>query len=1241
MKTTHFIKLFTTSLLLCVWSMAAYAGGYTNNFTDPIDFVASGVTGTIWDGVYLKSGDVVTPTTTGASIKQADTLTFPGFLTVAQTNGMWAGNNNDGFLLYKVVRGDFDASVEVAPIYNNVGFNFAGLLVRAVSDQSGQGFNPTGTNSVEAWMYLSRFNEFSIGDQVRNATNGADVQITVGGGVTTNGAPVGLTSTNQNTDTNTARFMRITRAGNLFSFYDKTNSGDAWTLEDTITRGDLAGAAMEVGISDATFSQAAPQVFYTDFELTGPNVNVATPAGDPSGLAISVADTNKLTLTWTPGAGSDGSVVILKPNGPLTSQPAYGITYTGNNVFTTPFTGSLSNLLSGGNNNVVYVGSGNTVTVSGLGSTNITYNAAVYSYKGSGPTISYDLNPAVASHVGPGTLVSVSFTVTPTTIPAGGRALATVSATYTSGDTQDVSSDPTTIWSSSNSNIVAAANGTLAGITNGSATVTATFGGVPGSQSVTVRAPGFLDTFNVAHDYVASNIIGSGWDGLYLGFGDIPGGNAGGNGPGFTTVANANISSNNMFTVTSAQTGFEGAEDDGFFLFKNIAGGDFQTTLHIVNYDKLPFQFFGLQARAAGTNGGPNAGGEYFFSWKRFDEFGISTSARRTRNGANGIVADDHDGETTDFWLLMVRSNFTSFYFYKKANLTDAWTPVNDPGLTGLGSANFTNMQVGIVQNTFVPYIVTNNAGQTNQTIVTNLRTAQIDYFMVDAPTMNAFTPPAAGPSGLTMTLNLNNTFTTHWTPASGSDGTLVVFRPVSQVNNNPVSGSTYTASSVFGSGTSLGSSVYVVSAGTNSTVTVGGLAGGTTYFAAAYSYSNTTNGPAYNTASPALASGTSANPLGVIVQVPGNRIPKGGIAVASLIGQFPGGTLNDVTSIATWTSANSNIVAISGNILTGVSNGTVSISGSALGFTNSVAVKVYSPTFTDNFTVAHDYMAAGVTGTTYDGVYTVPGGLPGTTFVSDPAATMYLANANMTTPGSLTVSNQNVGWEFDQNDGFYLFKIVPNDFQVAVHIGNFTNTIYNYPGLLARGFSAGGAPLDGTNGEVWVSWARFDEFGIGTRAELDIDNGITAQPNGNVGDTNMWLLMTRTGGVNFNFYQRMNPTDPWKPTPNATGFSVTNFAGLPMQVGIMHGGFDSGIPEGVTFDTFMLDVTPPIIQFSTSGGNLTLTWPAIFTSLKTSPTLGPSAVWTAVPNTWTTANGFNVLTIPESSPAAYYSLRP
>ncbi len=1259
MKTIQPLKLLITTLLLFVWSVTAHGGGYTNNFANSVNFVTSGVTGTMWDGVYLRSGDIPNPTTvTGAQIVQADDgLTFPGFLTVAQIDGQWAGNANDGFLLYKIVSGDFDASVEVAPIFNNVADNFAGILVRAISDQSGQGFNPTGTNSTENWMYCSRFCEFSIGDQVRNATNGNDLQVTIGGGLNTNGGPLGLTSTNFNTDTNTPRFLRINRTGNLFSFYDKTNSTDPWTLEYTLNRGDLAGFPMEVGIHDATFTGSSPQVFYSDFELTGPNVNVATPAGDPSGLAFSPAGTNSLTLTWTPGAGSDGSLVVLKANGPLTSQPAYGITYGGNNAFTSVFAGANSNLLNGGSNYVVYVGSGNSVTVSGLGSTNITYNAAVYSFKGSGSTISYDTTPSVASSVGPGQLVSVTFTVNPATIPIAGIASAKVFATFTSGDTQDVSADPNTVFLSSNPNIVAAGNGNLSGVTNGSASVQVTYNGVSGSTNVTVRLPGFSDNFSTPHDYVSNNIIGSTWDGLYLGFGDIPGGNAGGNGPGFTAVADSDVSVPNMLNVTSAQTGFEGAEDDGFFLFKNITG-PFQTAMHIHSYDQLAFQFFGLQARVPGVNGGPNTGGEQFFSWKRFDEFGISTSARRTRNGANSTVSDNHDNETNDFWLLLVRSNnLTDYYFYKKANNTDPWTPVPNPGFIGLTStAAFTNMQVGIVQNTFIAFIVTNNAGQTNQTIVTNLRNAQVDYFMVDAPSQNAFTPPAAEPTGLTATVNLNNTVTLSWTPAAGSDGTLVVVRSAAQINENPVSGITYTANPIFGKGTSLGSSTFVVSAGTNNSVIVSGEPGGTAFTVAAYSFS--TNGPAYNTTSPALTSFTSANPQGVQVVIPGQRIPNNGIAVAGLNGIFPGPSISDVTSIATFASDNTNIIKVSGNIITGVATGTAHVLGSAFGFTNSLAVTVYNPTFTDNFTTSHNYLASGVTGTPYDGVYEFPSfTIPGTGFVSDPAAATFAADANITAPGFLSVSNENVGWEFNQNDGFFLFKIVPNDFQVAVHV-NFTsgtgftngipatNSSFNYPGILARGFAAGGGPLDTTNGECWVSYARFDEFGAGTRPELTIDDGTQRNnPSADVGDNQFWLLMTRTGGTNFNFYQKLNRTDAWIPSLGGNPFSgpggVTNFIGLPMQVGIMHGGFDSGNPDGAAFDNFMLDETQPIIQFTSSGGNLTLTWPQIFTNLQTSPVLGPSAVWTPVPNTWTTANGFNVLTVPETSHTAFYMLRP
>ena len=171
------------------------------------------------------------------------------------------------------------------------------------------------------------------------------------------------------------------------------------------------------------------------------------------------------------------------------------------------------------------------------------------------------------------------------------------------------------------------------------------------------------------------------------------------------------------------------------------------------------------------------------------------------------------------------------------------------------------------------------------------------------------------------------------------------------------------------------------------------------------------------------------------------------------------------------------------------------------------------APTYTDNFNVNHDYHANGVNNTSWDGVYEYPTfTIPDTTFVSDPAANVFAADANITSNNVLTVTSENVGWENAQDDGFFLFKYTSGDFQVAVHIttsllqaDNVTAVApYNYPGLVARPYTVAtngdiGAPIN-TNGDSFVTWSRFDEFAIGTRAELTLDNITTARTVGRSG---------------------------------------------------------------------------------------------------------------------------------------------
>jgi len=160
---------------------------------------------------------------------------------------------------------------------------------------------------------------------------------------------------------------------------------------------------------------------------------------------------------------------LIRANGKIVSEPLQGYTYTGDTVFTNPAT-----LLGAGNTHVVYVGSGNSVTVTGLGGTNNTYDIAVFSYSGSGSSIVYNRDvPATNRIIGPGQVAQVAFTLNPSQIPAGGAAVAQVTATYTSGDSYDVSSDLTTIWTVTDPTVVVAGSGVVTGLTNGTTTVTA------------------------------------------------------------------------------------------------------------------------------------------------------------------------------------------------------------------------------------------------------------------------------------------------------------------------------------------------------------------------------------------------------------------------------------------------------------------------------------------------------------------------------------------------------------------------------------------------------------------------------------------------------------------------------------------------------------------------------------------------------------------------------------------------
>lgn len=1213
------------------------ADSITNDFDNSLDYMANGVAGTIWDGVYLGFGDVTGGNNGGdgnGSTLQANETANPGYLTVQSTQTTWAGAGDDGFYLYKVVAGDFDVSVENVEPFDNTPYHFGGLLVRAFTTNGpawGAPFSTTSTNASENWLNITRFNEFSIGDQIRYATNAADVQIS---------APFNSGNTNYNGETGDNRYLRITRVGDNFTFYDKTNSTDAWVLETNVTRNDLDGIPMQVGIEDAAFSSASPTTFFTDFELTGTNVNASViPPANPTGLTASVTSSNAVNFSWNPGAGSSGSILVIRKDNPLvlSDKPINSFNYNANTNF-----GSGDNLAGG--IYAVYVGAGNGATITGLGSVVDTNYAAVYSYAGAGSSIVYGINPATTQVSGPEPIVNVALSLFPTNIPVNGGAVAQVIVTY--GDGSTTTNPAGAILASLNAAVAVAADGAASGVAVGTAAITATYAGFSGTNFVSVNAPAFFDGFSVPDGYLTNGLPGSAWDGLYLKAGDVP--NASYSGPAVdTTVFNADQSSNDVLTITAANSGWQGASDNGPFIFKNVPG-DFEASVHITDYSIINYEFVGLQARAysATDNSSPNGPGysENFIDWLRFDEYGISTTTFNTQNG-NNVETDNTDGETTDYWLLMTRVSGTNFYFFKKANLTDPWALTQS--ITRSDLTNGVPLQVGLEQSMF-----TGNFGS-----------VQFDSFSLDATNISGGTPPSAT-TNLTMEYDTTNgTMTLTWTPGTNSDGSastsFVVMRQGSPVSAQPYFGILTTANSIFGQGTDLGSGNYLVFRGVGNTVTVSGLTAGADYFAAVYGYSGSSTTKSFNEAGSAHGSLQAGSFVGIRASLSG-EIPVGGIGLPVVLGLVQGGGTVDVSSSADWESGDTNVIVTTDGVLTGLAIGSATntvtfFSGTNVFSTNLVAI-VRAPSFTDNFGAGHDYVVNGATNTAWNGVYAYPKfTIPDTSFVSDPAADVFSADADITSNNVLTVTSENVGWENAQDDGFFLFKFAPADFQVAVHIVNSLlgasgNVIaaYNYPGLLARPYSVDasgnpGAPLYGTNGDSFVTWARFDEFGIGTRAELILTN-ITnpSEPSADVGDGQYWLLMVRQSSTNFYFYQKANASDPWLPAPAGQKFSVSNFAGVPMQVGIMEGGFDSGNVVTGQFDNFMLDETaasPPVVTANAAGGNISVSWPSGGSyTLQSTLSLSP-ANWQPVATLAVTANGTNTVILPTTNEAAFFRL--
>jgi Family of unknown function (DUF5695) len=353
---------------------------YTDNFTTNVNYLTNGVAGTIWDGVYFGAGDFNNTALggdgPGATIQCDANLSNPGELTLQTTATDWENTADDGFFLFKVVKGDFSAVVHVVTPFNNAAYNTAGLQARAFA----AGGDPFGGS--ENFVSWTRFDEYNFPNYLRNEVNSGVQQINPGG------------------YPNNAYWLRMDRVGNSFRFFQRTNSTDAWKIVSfpspvsgtNLVRADLAGQPLEVGIIHATFNGQLG-VQFSDFSVTATNFNsFAAPPSPVTVFSVGTNGSGGLNVAWSPAAGSSGTLVAVWPatNSVIREMPANGFAYAGNASY------GAGDALPGAGYFVVYSGPGTSTTINNL-APNATYNIAIYSYAGSGGSISYNHKPPVAS----------------------------------------------------------------------------------------------------------------------------------------------------------------------------------------------------------------------------------------------------------------------------------------------------------------------------------------------------------------------------------------------------------------------------------------------------------------------------------------------------------------------------------------------------------------------------------------------------------------------------------------------------------------------------------------------------------------------------------------------------------------------------------------------------------------------------------------------------------------------------
>jgi hypothetical protein len=241
-------------LLMLAASTTVQAEVFTDDFETPYDYVAVAAEDlgriaqeTIWDDfIGWMPGETVDAL--NASIDR------PGQLYIASTNGAWDPFDNLGPFLFKVVQGDFIATVKVTDYAGTadaaVAHNDGGLMARAYLDDAGPG---------EDWVSIDYFPIWT-GNMIWEARDGVRNEAW-------SCAYPGWDAAGTRWDV-VRPYLRLERIGNTFHFYISPD-GENWEEMacSPKTRDDFDGLPLMVGLRHATYSSDQGYVAFDDFKL--------------------------------------------------------------------------------------------------------------------------------------------------------------------------------------------------------------------------------------------------------------------------------------------------------------------------------------------------------------------------------------------------------------------------------------------------------------------------------------------------------------------------------------------------------------------------------------------------------------------------------------------------------------------------------------------------------------------------------------------------------------------------------------------------------------------------------------------------------------------------------------------------------------------------------------------------------------------------------------------------------------